>query len=117
MKKGQGLPITTIVIAALAILVLVILFAITTGRLGIFSGAVSECPGICVMADMPEQTSGKVYAKIPGVLEERSGANFKCNPDNYEKQVYGNYIVQGGMKDFKTKQPIVCGKCCATTLR
>ena len=35
-KRGQGLPISTIIIAALGLVVLIILFAIVTGRLGIF---------------------------------------------------------------------------------
>ncbi|MBW2986237.1 hypothetical protein KY333_02590 [Candidatus Woesearchaeota archaeon] len=106
--KGQGLPITTIVIAALAILVLVILFAITTGRLGIFSGAVSECPGICLVDAYPTGTT----ADVKGVLELRDP--LVCNPDNYEKNVYGQYITSG-MKD-KDNKPIVCKKCCVTTL-
>ncbi len=43
MKKAQGLPITTVILAALGLVVLVIIFAITTGRLGIFSKALKEC--------------------------------------------------------------------------
>lgn len=108
MKKGQSLPITTIVIAALAILVLVILFAITTGRLGIFSGAVSECPGVCLIDAYPEE----INADTKGVLELRSPLS--CNANNFEKQVYGNYIASG-IKD-KDNKPIVCKKCCVTTL-
>jgi hypothetical protein len=40
-KKGQGLSINTIIIAALGLAVLVILFAVFTGRIGLFNKAVS----------------------------------------------------------------------------
>lgn len=108
MKKGQSLPITTIVIAALAILVLVILFAITTGRLGIFSGAVSECPGVCLIDAYPTG----ITADTKGVLELRKPLS--CNEDNFEKQVYGSFIANG-IRD-NDGNPIVCKKCCVTTL-
>ena len=41
-KKAQGISINTIIIAAIALAVLVVLFAIFTGRLGGFSKGVSE---------------------------------------------------------------------------
>jgi hypothetical protein len=41
-KKGQGLSLNVIIIAALALIVLVILVAIFTGRLGIFDSALGE---------------------------------------------------------------------------
>ena len=43
MKKGQGLSLTTIVVAAIALLVLVILSVIFIGRMGGFAGQVGEC--------------------------------------------------------------------------
>ena len=47
--KAQGLPITTVILAALGLVVLVVLFAITTGRLGIFSKAIQTCQaGHCI---------------------------------------------------------------------
>ena len=51
MKKAQGLPITTVILATLGLLVLVILFAITTGRLTIFNIGVQTCPGSCVVSE------------------------------------------------------------------
>ncbi len=54
MKKGQGLSLTTIVVAAIALLVLVILSVIFIGRMGGFAGQVSECEnkgGICRSID------------------------------------------------------------------
>lgn len=51
MRKAQGLSVTTIVIAALAVLVLVVLAVIFTGRAGIFSRTVTvSCEaqgGVC----------------------------------------------------------------------
>lgn len=41
-KKGQGLSLNVIIIAALALIVLVILVAIFTGRIGRFDTGVSE---------------------------------------------------------------------------
>ncbi len=40
-KKAQGLSINTIIIAAIAVVVLVVLIAIFTGRIGMFSTALS----------------------------------------------------------------------------
>lgn len=42
-KKGQGISINVIIIAAIALLVLVILSIIFTGRMGIFSHQVNSC--------------------------------------------------------------------------
>ena len=42
MKKAQGLSMTTIVIAALALLVLVVLTLIFTGRMGTFARGLDE---------------------------------------------------------------------------
>ncbi|MBI3035511.1 hypothetical protein HYY71_04255 [Candidatus Woesearchaeota archaeon] len=41
-KKGQSISINTIIIAAIALAVLVVLFAIFTGRLGGFTKGVQE---------------------------------------------------------------------------
>lgn len=49
-KRGQTLSMTTIIIAALALLVLVILALIFTGRMGFWTQNVSECKsngGVC----------------------------------------------------------------------
>ena len=41
-KKAQGISINTIIIAAIALAVLVVLFAIFTGRLSVFSGGIKD---------------------------------------------------------------------------
>ncbi len=50
MKKAQGISINTIIIAALGLAVLVVLFLIFTGRIGIFSKGVEDvntCNSAC----------------------------------------------------------------------
>ena len=42
MKKGQGLPLNTIIIAIIVLVVLVIIIAIFTGRIAIFEQQVTE---------------------------------------------------------------------------
>ncbi|MBI2654698.1 hypothetical protein HYX02_07895 [Candidatus Woesearchaeota archaeon] len=42
MKKAQSISINTIIVAAIALAVLVVLFAIFTGRIGGFTKGVSE---------------------------------------------------------------------------
>ena len=41
-KKAQGISINTIIIAAIGLAVLIVLFAIFTGRLGIFTKTVQD---------------------------------------------------------------------------
>ena len=53
-KKAQGISINTIIIAAIALIVLVVLVAVFTGRLGGFISGVESCPdkgGSCAYYD------------------------------------------------------------------
>ena len=62
MKKAQGISINTIIIAALGLAVLVVLFLIFTGRIGIFSKGVEEsqtCDNLC-------KATGKSTAQAAG---------------------------------------------------
>ena len=50
-KRGQGLPMNTIVIAALVLVVMVVLILIFTGRMGGFTQDIQQCTakgGECV---------------------------------------------------------------------
>ena len=49
-KRAQGLSITTIIVAAIALIVLVVLIAIFTGRIGIFSSGIKESGLSCNQA-------------------------------------------------------------------
>lgn len=58
-KKGQGLPLTTIIIAAVGLIVLVVLVAIFTGRIGGFGKGVAEagelrCTDACIASGFTE---------------------------------------------------------------
>jgi len=55
-RKGQGISINVIIIAAIALLVLVVLSVIFIGRSGIFSRASADCiqnGGQCVVGECP----------------------------------------------------------------
>jgi hypothetical protein len=59
-KKAQGISINTIIIAAIALIVLVVLVAIFTGRLGGFSLGVANCEdkgGTCESYTASETTA------------------------------------------------------------
>ena len=103
-KKAQGLPITTIILAILGIVVLVILFAILTGRMAIFAGAANECPGVCIATATYVREMG--VTPTTGVLE----TDRQCN-DVTEKKLYGNFIAQG-IRSEPDNKPIVCSSCC-----
>jgi len=102
-KRAQGLPITTIILAILGLVVLVILFAVLTGRLTIFTGAVNECSGICVI-DVQTKYVSKAAPGSP--LEVREKA--PCT--EFESRIYGNFIARGVRGD--EKEPISCESCC-----
>ncbi len=54
MRKAQGLSINTIIVAAIALIVLVVLIAIFTGRMGLFGRDLSGVQegGICKSDNM-----------------------------------------------------------------
>ena len=82
MKKAQGLPISTIIIAALGILVLVVIGAIFGGQIGKFGRAASECPGRCYTLNPPSEGAGLgIYSTEPcSEFETRmSGATIPRN--------------------------------------
>jgi len=74
-KKAQGISINVIIIAAIALAVLVVLFAIFTGRIGLFSRGVKETETgaySCVCSEpgkgrvcAPTQPVGKAAVTIP----------------------------------------------------
>jgi hypothetical protein len=107
MKKAQGLPITTIIIAALALVVLVILFAIFTGRISIFGRGVTECPGKC---SMPYSETGE-----QPITEGRTALDpsATCNPQ-FEKAITGIYIAPGQPPNTPSEKLIYCSKCCVS---
>lgn len=109
-NRAQGLPITTVILAILGIVVLVILFAIMTGRLAIFAGAASECPGVCVVSDERLSELGAQGQTQVNVLESQRTRNLECEA-NIEKRLYGSFIASGIRTDPDNK-PIPCQRCC-----
>ena len=90
--KGQSISINTIIIAAIALAVLVVLFAIFTGRIGGFSKGVGEtasCANSC-------KALGKTGDLIP------STSKLDCETNGRGTYVPGNYD--------DAKSPNVC--CC-----
>jgi len=82
MKKAQGLPITTIIIAALALVVLVVLFAIFTGRIGIFAREVQSCSNPCVESTACETAGG---FSLPGEYINPENRAEKCGKPSDQK--------------------------------
>jgi hypothetical protein len=46
-KRAQGLSLNVIIIAAVVLIVLVVLWSIFTGRMGLFTKGLTECRGTC----------------------------------------------------------------------
>lgn len=94
-KRGQGISINTIVIAAIALIVLVVLIAIFTGRIGIFGQSVErETRGrVCTDSCFPTAKEGSLTGEqVMGQGRTRTGA---CPAG--EHQVYGIFtdIAEG----------------------
>ena len=89
MKKGQGLSITTIIVAALGLVILVVLIAIVGGRFQLFGKGLGEQTGMLDCA----KAGGK-----PIVI-------FDC-----DNPLYGNY---GEIKSGKLERIPANKVCCA----
>ena len=105
MRRGQGLPITVIIIAALGILVLVVIAAIFGGQIGRFGRITGECAGKCVVRAKPINAAPSAQFVVR--------ADGECNPD-FETELSGTYIARGTPKsadiaDYK------CDACCVAT--
>jgi hypothetical protein len=78
MKKGQGISINVIVVAAIALLVLVVLAVVFLGRFGMFSEQTSNCEsqgGRCVVGACPTGTTEYLAWTCP---DTSSGAGQSC---------------------------------------
>jgi hypothetical protein len=64
-KKAEGLSLTTIIVAAIALVVLIVLLLIFSGRMGLFKSTLDSCPpdsdtvnkldtnGLCASGKLP----------------------------------------------------------------
>ena len=91
-KKGQGLSLTTIIVAILALIVLVVLVVVFTGRIGIFEKGVGES-GDTEMVKMKiyygdcHPTSVKEVAFKAGVGKATTEAGKAAERDLFKKEV------------------------------
>jgi len=79
-KKAVDLTINTVVVAILAVLVMVVLFYVFTGKVGIFSKQLNTCPGDCMAVDECRTAGG---TNLPGSYVQRdSDPVKKCSDVN-----------------------------------
>jgi hypothetical protein len=114
-NRAQGLPIATIILAILGLVVLVILFAVLTGRMTIFTGAVNECPGVCYVAH--GKSYGPGVQQMPGILEhaDMCGEVDSATGAKREEVPIGGRFIARGVRTGEGK-PISCDSCCQRTL-
>jgi hypothetical protein len=65
-RKGQGLPLNTIILAILALVVLVVLLFMVGRRLGVFGEALASCDaqdGTCVAQDVCQRVDTSITIK------------------------------------------------------
>jgi hypothetical protein len=81
-RKGQGLSITTIIVAVIGLIILVVIIAILTGRLGIFSAGLesaTSCDNTCTalnkeMSDPPDDNGNCAEGEF------KASGNCCCKP-------------------------------------
>lgn len=112
--RAQGLPISTIIIAALGILVLVVLGAIFSGQIGKFGRAASECPGRCYLSesklqDLRVEASRAKVPVDPATLYSTSD----CNPE-LETRLSGSFTPRN-LPKISDPSDWRCQSCCIVT--
>lgn len=88
-KKGQGLPLETIIVAAIVIIVLVVIIAIFSGRIAIFASDLDKQASTDVIkARFEAKTSCKVTeASLLNALSTAAGSD-KSLSDDTERAAY-----------------------------
>jgi len=75
-KKSQGISMNTIIIAAIALLVLVILAVIFTQRMGWWSRSSQDCEKVGGKCDIVSCTDG--WIEHPSAVCDKSQGNYCC---------------------------------------
>ena len=92
-KKSQGISITTIIIAAVALIVLIVLIAIFSGKIRLFGSEVTST----------QQEFSAKKCELPGTLRRcetrHAGENAPCSEG-------GTYIQN---TDCPNERPVCCG--------
>ena len=80
-KKGQGLSMNLIVVAAIAMIVLVVVIMIFVGRTGRFAKSTDLCPGTCLEeSEVATLCSGEVN----GVFKQVS-SSYSCSQSDIDQ--------------------------------
>ena len=104
-KKAQGLPITTIIIAILGLVVLIVIMFIFTGRIGIWGGEIAKCPGACLDGCPAD------YATQPGSYA-KDAAGTPCKDTTGKQLTCCIPVVKKGSGDScSSGAECVSGKC------
>ncbi len=96
-KKGQGLSLNVIIVAALALVVLVILVVVFTGGIGDFTSGINEAElktgyGVChpkatslAQLKIELKTAGDDAVKVAGLKEEFNDVKVTCNKYSHDE--------------------------------
>jgi len=82
-KKGQSISINTIIIAAIALAVLVVLFAIFTGRLNLFSIGIQQ-------TDTCQQKCSSLNMRFDGTAANPDGT---CSTSDAQRTLTLTYVA------------------------
>lgn len=105
MKKGQGLSLNTIIIAAIVLIVLVVLWAVFTGRMGVFSKGVTDVTkgGTCIEAGGKVNTEvegcSSACIRVYGQFSDISAGQICCKPAKSEACTGSYQDATGATKD------------------
>ncbi len=100
-RRAQGLPISTIIIAALGILVLVVIGAIFGGQMRKVGQAANECAGRCYKLNPPSGAPAGIYS------------DQACDAE-FETRLSGASIPRN-MPKTNNPSPWRCDECCILT--
>ena len=78
-KKAEGLSLSTVVIAALVLLVLVVLTVVFSTRMGIFSSGLRHCDTLCTTSTNECNNQGYELAAYYGSCKDISGNEIREN--------------------------------------
>ena len=96
-NKGQGLSINTIILAALAVVVLVVLIAIFTGRLGMFSSTL-----VSTNAEKTKDSALNSCIPLDKYYQDIEAAQIAYNKDKTEREALDKAI------EAKNKELTTC---------
>jgi len=112
-KKGQGLSLNVIIVAALALIVLVVLVAVFTGRIGVTTQGIDKAAqaelvkmkisyGQCKPTVTAESNFGTTYSKAENDdLKEEAKARFRDEVDRCDERSNDKDLCEGAGCEWK----------------